>query len=108
MLRGIAEPRREHQRALQVKPGVVLVGEADRAVDLDRFARDAQAGFGAARLDPARDRGASIRRRSRIELAQSLIEHRRGELLLNVEIDRTVLQRLEAADRLPNCTRVFM
>ena len=42
MLRGVAEPGRQRQRAFQIEPGVVFVGEADRAMDLDRFARYAQ------------------------------------------------------------------
>ncbi len=33
--RGVAEQRRQQHGALQIKPDVVLVGEADRAVKLD-------------------------------------------------------------------------
>src|SRR5688572_21552516 len=100
MLRAVAEPRREHERALQIQPRVVFVGETDRAVDLYRLARDADRGVGAARFQAAHDRRARSRFGIVVERAQRVLERRLSELLLNPQIDRTVLERLEAPDRL--------
>src|SRR5437870_4869110 len=99
MLRGVAEPGGEYERALQIQSDVVLVGEADRTVDLNCFPRNAQPCIRAARFKATCNRRPLTGRGVAIEIPQAVLEHRRSELALNVKIDRAVLERLEAADR---------
>src|SRR5262245_43458898 len=95
-----SQPRREREGALQIESRVVLVREADRAVELDRLAGYFQGRVGAAGFRAARQRRAPAGIGRAIESGERLIEHRARELLLDMQIDRPVLQRLEAADRL--------
>ncbi len=75
----------------------MLVGVPDRAVKLDRQARDRYGRVGAARLDPARRR--ADRHVSALERLERIGDARGRELGLHAGIHRPVLQRLEAPDR---------
>jgi hypothetical protein len=96
----VAQPAREHERALQIQAGVVLVGEADRAVQLDHLAGDAQPGVARARLAAAGNLHSLVVADAIVELAHGLVEHGAHQLLLDVEVSGLVLQGLEAADGL--------
>ena len=94
----VAQPRRQRHRAFDVETHVAVFGKTNRAVHLDRLARNQQRGIGAARLDAAGGGGARFGLGFAVEHGNTIREHRAGEFLLNVQIHRAVLQRLKAAD----------
>src|SRR5574337_2237089 len=65
----ISQPRRQHQRALEIQARVVFVGEADGSVQLDHLARDTQASVAGARLEAAGHAGSLLRRGIGVEHA---------------------------------------
>ncbi len=98
---GIAEPGRKGDEPVDEKRQIVLVGVAQRAVHLDGFPADPSGELAGTGLGPARQQGTATRFGIPVHLAQHLLHGGPCDLQMDEEIDGTVLQRLEAADRPP-------
>ncbi len=98
---GITEPGGKGDEPVDEKRQIVLVGVAQRAVHLDGFPADAPGELAGTGLGPARQQGPPARFGIVVHLAQHLLHGGPRDLQMNEEIDGTVLQRLETADRPP-------
>src|SRR5215472_19108840 len=93
--RGIAKERRQQQGALEIKTDVMLVGEADRAVELDAGLRDGKRVLRCLGFHRNGKRGLDT---IGIVGGRDLIEQRPQGFGFYVDVDRFVLQRLKGTD----------
>ena len=78
----------------------MLIGVTNRAMHLDRLARDMQCGIGRSGFAGRRRKRALAGVVRRIERTNRAVERCAREFDLNEEIDRAMLERLKRADRL--------
>src|SRR5262249_56424767 len=90
-----SQQRRQQHRPLEIKADIVLVGESDRAMKLDAGLGDEKSVFGS--LGFRRDCHCGIDVKDLV-VGGDLKRERSDSFDADIDIDRLMLQRLEAAD----------
>src|SRR2546426_7727263 len=102
---GVAVHRLERLRALDVEVQIVLPGEPDTAVHLDRLAADTARGVADVRLGDRRREVVVLG--LRVERPRGIVDGRVRVLDLQEHLGALVTDRLEGADRLPELLAHF-